>query len=139
MAADRIDAGFAKELVESEQASIAFDGPHDMSRWDVRDRRGSVLIEKWRFEAQDAVEAPASDMDTISAADESYVIVAVRRGSRVFPMSVGFALKDGDLATVAVHSVDVDEAHEHLAGLGWLPADEEPVESEEGVAQASAT
>lgn len=139
VAADRIDAGFAKELVESEQASIAFDGPHDMSRWDVRDRRGSVLIEKWRFEAREAVEAPAADTDTISAADESYVIVAVRRGSRVFPMSVGFALKDGDLATVAVHSVDADEAHEHLAELGWLPADEELVESEEGVAQASAT
>ncbi len=138
VAVDRIDAGFAKELVDAEQAVVAFDGPHDMGRWDVRDRRGSVAIEHRRYVPDSVAEPLAPDADTISTMEEGYAVVAIKRGSRVQPMSVALTPKDGDIATVAIHEVDGDEARDRLAALGWLLVEEEGT-GDKAEAQVSAT
>ncbi len=122
VAFDRIDAGLAKELVDKGEAGVAFDGPHDVGRWDVRERHGSVMIERRVFSA-DAVQAPAESES--QANDERFALLAIRRGDRAFPMSMGFVSKDGDVATIAIHKVDADDARERLAQLGWLPLPEE--------------
>jgi NhaP-type Na+/H+ or K+/H+ antiporter len=133
VAVERLDAGFAKELVENEQARIAFDGPHDMGRWDVRDRRGSVLIEKRCYSAAAAGEPAARpESENVSSTEESYALLALRRGQRVLPMSVGVVPKDGDIGTIAVHLVDQDEARERLTAIGWLPIPAEDGEPEGG-------
>ncbi|MEE2672850.1 MAG: cation:proton antiporter [Myxococcota bacterium] len=138
VAVQRIDSGFAKELVDKEQAQVAFDGAHDMSRWEVRGRRGSVTIEHRRYAADAVANPPDSEADSAAPLEERYAIVAIKRGSRVEPMSAAFTPKEGDVATVAVHDGEGDAARARLAALGWLP-----VEEEEGgdapEAQASAT
>ena len=147
VAVEKVDAGLARELVESEQATIAFDGPHDMGRWDVRDRRGSVTIERRRYDPETIQDPPPPDTDTISLMEEGYAILAIRRGARAQPMSATFALKAGDVATIAVHEVDGEEARARLVAKGWLPLEEEgegePGPDDEGTeelaAQASAT
>jgi NhaP-type Na+/H+ or K+/H+ antiporter len=131
VAVERFDAGFAKELVENQQARVAFDGPHDMGRWDVRDRRGSVTLERRRFVQPTEEPPPRSESDTLSMVEEGYVVLSVERGSNVRPMSADFALKDGDVATIAVHDVDEDEARARLEAIGWMPLREgEEVDAE---------
>jgi hypothetical protein len=63
--------------------------------------------------------------------EEGYVVLSIERGSNVRPMSADFALKDGDVATIAVHDVDADEARARLEAIGWMPLREgEEVEAE---------
>jgi NhaP-type Na+/H+ or K+/H+ antiporter len=125
VAVERNDAGFAKELFEHGEAEVAFDGPHDMGRWDVRHRRGSVCIEHREFspDARDA-DAEASRSGELPAVEERYLILAVRRGDRVVPMSTRFTPRQGDVATVAVHTVDAEEARRRLDELGWQLVEE---------------
>lgn len=143
VAVERGDAGFAKELVENERAAIVFDGPHDMNRWDVRDRRGSVTIEHRRYAADAALPPEPSDADASSGMEEGFTLLAIRRGTRVQPMSVGFAFKDGDIGTFAVHEVDGPEARERLTTSGWLLIESEEADAEEEAdapeAQSAAT
>jgi NhaP-type Na+/H+ or K+/H+ antiporter len=125
VAVERIDAGFAKELFENGDAEVAFDGPHDMGRWDVRHRRGSVCIEHREF-SPDAVDADAeaNRSGELPAVEERYLILAVRRGDRVVPMSTRLIPRQGDVATVAVHTVDAEEARRRLDELGWQLVEE---------------
>lgn len=138
VAVQRIDSGFAKELVDKEQAMVAFDGAHDMGRWEVRGRRGSVTIEHRRYVADAVADPPAPDADSLSTMEEGFVLVALKRGSRVEPMSTAITPKEGDIATVAIYEVEGDEARGRLAALGWLPVEEE-TGGDEPEAQASAT
>lgn len=141
VAVERADTGFAKELIENQQAKIAFDGPHDMGRWDVRDRRGSVRIEKRRYQAPTSEPPSRNESDAVAPVEESFVVLAIQRGSRLFPMWASFAPRDGDVATVAIHDVEAKDASSRLRAIGWLPLeeeDEEPPPAEE-MAQAPAT
>jgi len=147
VAVDRSEAGFARELFAQGEADVAFDGPHDMERWDVRHRRGSVSIELRVFskdakESKDVREVEVAKNAELPAIEERYLILAVRRGDRVVPMSTRFAPRKGDVATVAVHEVEGEEARRRLDDLGWLPvaesaADGEPTPS--GAVQSPAT
>ena len=113
-----------------------------MGRWEVRDRRGSVTIESRRY--QPAPEPPPASPvgEALATTEEGYVVIAVRRGARVFPMSSAVTPKEGDVATVAVHEVEGEDARRRLEALGWQPAAEtEPgaAASEQEHPQASAT
>jgi NhaP-type Na+/H+ or K+/H+ antiporter len=119
VAVEGSDAGFAKELVDKEQARLAFDGPHDVGRWDVHDRRGSVTIEHRRYAG--TLPAEPGDRDVVSATEQGYALVALKRGSRVQPMTADLTPKIGDIATVAIHEPEGDEARGRLVALGWLP------------------
>lgn len=115
----------APSLLPDENADVLFDGPHDHERWDVRWRHGQVVVEPFVFQPG----APSADAG--AAADEAkratarsrelFVIVSVRRGSRVSPMWWGYGLRSGDVAAVAVHAPERDAAVELLATQGWVP------------------
>ena len=47
------------------------------------------------------------------------MILAIRRGERVMPMSEDLALRTGDLAAVAVYVPEREEAQRALAERGW--------------------
>ena len=61
------------------------------------------------------------------AVGDRFLILTVRRGKRVVPMSLSFKPQEGDLALVAIHVPDREEAHRLLTEMGW----EEPKEAEE--------
>jgi NhaP-type Na+/H+ or K+/H+ antiporter len=122
----RPEAGLAPELVQSEEAVVLFDGPHDIERWDVRCRHGSVEVEPWVYggapeNEQDGEEAPESPPKT----GDPLVILALRRGGKTTPMHAGLDFKEGDIAWVAVHTIEREEAHAALRAEGWEPHREE--------------
>jgi NhaP-type Na+/H+ or K+/H+ antiporter/Trk K+ transport system NAD-binding subunit len=132
VAVERPRSGLAPELVENRDARMLFEGPHDVERWDVRSRHDEISLEHWRFagaeEAEGAEDAEPKDVPSVG---ERFVILAVRRGLRCEPMHTRFKLKPGDVASVAVHEGDSDEAHAILRKLGFeQEADSEPALSE---------
>jgi NhaP-type Na+/H+ or K+/H+ antiporter len=117
VAAERPESGLAPELVETPEVAVIFEGPHDVERWDVRCRHGSVAIESWCY-----VGAPElAEGETSMKIGERFVILSVGRGGKVQPMHSKLKLHKGDTAAIAVHSVDRDEAHATLLAMGWEP------------------
>jgi len=117
VAVERPESGLAPELVETQDVAVLFEGPHDIERWDVRCRHGSVEIETWCY-----VGAPElAEGETPVKVEERFVVLSVGRGGKVQPMYAELKLLQGDVAAVAVHSVERDEAHETLRAMGWKP------------------
>jgi NhaP-type Na+/H+ or K+/H+ antiporter len=117
VAVERPESGLASELVETSDVAVLFEGPHDIERWDVRCRHGSVEIETWCY-----VGAPElAEGETPVKVGERFAILSVSRGGKVQPMYAELKLLKGDVAAVAVHSVERDEAHETLRAMGWEP------------------
>ena len=50
---------------------------------------------------------------------ERYVILTVERGGKTRPMSMNFRPEEGDIATVAIHAPEIDEALRILGTQGW--------------------
>jgi NhaP-type Na+/H+ or K+/H+ antiporter len=120
VATTRPEAGLAPELVRSADAEVLFEGPHDVERWDVRERHGDLLVERWSYRG-------AGETDAESSPGERFAILAVRRGARILPMSTGFEAREDDIISVAVHAPESEEAHRILRAGGWelVPASEE--------------
>ena len=108
-------------LLPSVNADVLFDGPHDHERWDVRWRHQQVLVEEFKFSLignrpTDQTE-PATPAATRSR--ELFAIVAVTRGNHVAPMRMGYQLREGDVAAIAIHKPDHAEATQVLRTFGW--------------------
>ena len=114
-----LEAGVTPELVRRYEAEPLFDGPHDVERWDVRFRHGDLVVE--RFEHHPPEDA-ASASDPEGSAREHSVLLAIRRNGQVFPMSMAFEPKEGDVASAALYAPERAEALEALRRLGWEPA-----------------
>ncbi len=127
VAAARPDTGLAPELVATQKAVMLFEGPHDALRWEVRVRRRAVEIEKWIYQGPLAEEGSAPKQSTATAANpaELFVILTLKRGAKTQLMHAGLAPKAGDVASIAVHTVESDAAHSALQRLGWVPIPDE--------------
>jgi NhaP-type Na+/H+ or K+/H+ antiporter len=114
--------GLAMELVARDEARVLFDGPHDVERWDVRRRHGEVLIERWVF-----VGEPEREEDqSLPAANELLVMLALRRGNRVRPVHERHEWKPDDIAFVALYSNEADDARRVLHAWGFVPGEPDP-------------
>ncbi len=122
VATTRPEAGLAPELVRSADAEVLFEGPHDVERWDVRARHGDLLVERWRYRGVGGAAEPAADrVDAEPRPGERFAMLAVRRGARILPMSMGFEAREDDIASVAVHAPESEQAHRILSARGWEP------------------
>jgi NhaP-type Na+/H+ or K+/H+ antiporter len=127
--------GVGRELVEAGEALEIFDSTHDVERWDVRERNGDVKVEYRVFNpVEDAETPPSAIADRVV---EYYVILTVSRGSATKVMSATFELRPGDIAAIAIHQPDRDEADRLLVHSGWgesieLPEPEESAPQEDG-------
>ena len=108
-------------LLPPADADVLFDGPHDHERWDVRWRHQQVVVEAFEYHATDGAAAQGPDQPSRAAARSRglFAIVTLTRGRRVSPMRMGYQFRAGDVATVAIHAPDHDEAVETLERLGW--------------------
>lgn len=114
--------------IERLAGEVLFDGPHDLERWDVRWRYSHTVVEEFVYKGLAKPEpdnAAAADqlqgqLAAIGKADR-FVILAIRRGHRTFPMTLGFASRKGDVAAVVIYTLERDEARASLAELGWRP------------------
>jgi len=120
VAASEIGTGLVSEQVESGEAKLVFDGPHDVERWDVRDRRGDVTIENF---VRVPVEGSDDEVETTGPAglDERYVILIVVRDGATFVMDGKWVFREGDRVAVALHVPEREETISALAEQGWRP------------------
>jgi NhaP-type Na+/H+ or K+/H+ antiporter/Trk K+ transport system NAD-binding subunit len=123
MAAQRPGEGLATEVVSREKASLLFEGPHDVERWDVRSRQNQVEVERWVYSQVSEETKEGEEEKKKPAIGERLVLLTVMRGSKTQPMHTKFKLRDGDVVSVAVFTEERDAAHEVLRALGFLPAE----------------
>jgi Trk K+ transport system NAD-binding subunit len=120
VALTKLSSGVTPAVVRSQDAEILFEGPHDVERWDVRARNGDLAVEHMRLGK--VAEGEAADTDTaasLPSSGERFVILTVRRDERILLMSLGFELREGDVAAIAVHVPEREEAQRLLAEMGW--------------------
>ena len=91
-------------LLPLEDADVLFDGPHDHERWDVRWRHQQVVVEAFEYSPADGAASQGKDQPSPAAARsrELFAIVTLTRGRRVSPMRMGYVLRAGDVAAVAI-------------------------------------
>ena len=115
-------------LLPGETTDVLFDGPHDHERWDVRWRHGQVNVESYEYRPRAASEAPENDRDRTDAVWRRglFAILAIQSGRRTMPMHVGYQLRSGDRAAIAVYAPERDDAVRLLGEAGWHPVPAEP-------------
>ncbi len=117
VATSAVGVGLVSEQVDSGEARIVFDGPHDVDRWEVRGRRGDVEIEHF-------VHTPVESEEAESAVNpgglsERFAMIAIRRGDEITTMHSGRTHIEGDVAAIALHLPEREDALRDLASQGW--------------------
>jgi hypothetical protein len=137
---DVLDRDRPPEHVTRNGGQVLFDRDHDQERWDVLWRQGQVEVARFIWRGP-AVEAPpssqrGSDIAVVSgkADRDRAVVLALERGGKTSPMSMGTQPKAGDVALAAIDTTRRDEALEWLSAAGWEPA---PTASREEAPAAS--
>ena len=130
VAVEALETGIAAEMVRSDEADVAFDGVHDVERWDVRLRHGGVEVVQFRFEpvVPAAEETPPegegaelAEVEPLPPIGERFVMLALlREGQPVRPLSRRYEPLEGDRIAVALHLPDRDEALAALEARGWV-------------------
>jgi NhaP-type Na+/H+ or K+/H+ antiporter len=131
VATSEAGVGLLSEQVESGDAKIVFDGPHDVERWDVRGRRGDVAVEHFTRVPIESPEAEeAADTTAAGGLDERYVMLVVERNGTTLVMDAKWTFREGDRVAIALHVPEREEAIRALASRGWrLSADVEEDDS----------
>lgn len=134
VATSETGVGLVSEQVGSGQAKIAFEGPHDVERWDVRGRRGDVGVEHFVHTPVEESEEVGETTGTTASGgmSERFVMLTVVRGGKSFVVDGGYKFKEGDRIAVAIHLPERDDALRELAQKGWTPAPPEADSSEAG-------
>jgi NhaP-type Na+/H+ or K+/H+ antiporter len=129
VAVQALETGMAAELVRNEEAQVAFDGAHDIERWDVRVRHGSVEIATFRFDASRLPEPASGDEPApqLPPIGERCVMLTLERGSQPMrPMWRSYVPSDGDVVVVALHLPDMEEALAALDARGFVRIEPAP-------------
>jgi hypothetical protein len=108
----------------SGEAEIVFDGPHDIERWEVRGRRGDVGIDYFEYAPPEPNEEEQTNSST--GLSERFVILSIVRRGATEAMRAGRLHRAGDIAAVAIHLPEREDALRELARQGWSPAPEDP-------------
>jgi len=130
VAVSRPESGLASQLVESEEAVVLFDGPHDAARWEVRERQKGVLVERWIYGGAPA-DGAAAEPEELPGLGELCVILMLQRSGKALLMHQNLKLEGGDVAAVAVHADEREEARLALARRGWSPNGQTPPTEEQ--------
>jgi len=130
VATSEVGVGLLSEQVESGDAKVVFEGPHDVERWDVRGRRGDVAIEHF---VHAPVEAEGDIVDTTGSGglDERYVMLVVERDGTTVVMDAKWIFREGDRVAIAIHVPEREEAIRALASRGWKLAVDRDVDERE--------
>ncbi len=120
IALDELEGIETPEYVRHQEGKVLFDGPHDTKRWDVRYRHKTLTIETLSFlsSKQSDDTTDQTKRKQLNEGDH-YVILAIQRGERVFPMRIDTLAQNDDLATVAIFKTKRKQAIRSLHALGW--------------------
>lgn len=129
-AINTLTKGMTPALLRKQGSHMLFDAAKDVERWNVRFRHGIARLDRFHWVGAPEEPSAVSDAETdrargVNEADP-YVILLVRRGSRWDLMHADLSPRTGDVAVVAIHAAEVNEAYTELARLGWAPGEDEP-------------
>ncbi len=121
VATSEVGVGLVSEQVESGEAKLVFEGPHDVERWDVRGRRGDVAIEHF---VRVSAESENDDVSTkgSSGLDERHVMLVVERAGTTVVVDAELVFHETDRVAIALHVPEREDAIRALASRGWRPA-----------------
>ena len=124
VAMDSVDDDQLPEQIQHQDDKVLFEAPHDIERWAVRARHHDLDIEHFvhqpgTTQTGDTSVQAAAQAGAKPANKEHFVILTVRRKTGLVPMSRGYELKEGDVATVALYRPERDQALKTLSGNGW--------------------
>lgn len=120
VATSETGVGLLSEQVGSGEAKVAFEGPHDVERWDVRGRRGDIEVAQFVLTPIE-VEEKAEETTSAGGMSESFVMLAVEREGAMLVMDGRWTFREGDLLSVALHVPEREDAMRELALQGWHP------------------
>jgi NhaP-type Na+/H+ or K+/H+ antiporter len=129
VAASEIGVGLVSEQVESGDAKLVFDGPHDVERWDVRGRRGDVGIEYFVYAPVESVKEQIEATGS-GGLDERYVMLVVLHDGKSVVMDAKWVFREGDRVAVSLHLPEREEAIVALADRGLQLSVLEPIQDE---------
>lgn len=119
LAIQSLDSGVAAELVRNGEAGVVFDGAHDLERWDVRLRHGSVETGWFQFDPTLAAEM-SEDREATSLGEKCVLLALRREGRALRPLAREDGLAEGDRVFVALHRPEVEAATEALSERGLV-------------------
>jgi Trk K+ transport system NAD-binding subunit len=117
IALSRLRRGITQEFVQSVEADALFESAHDVGRWILQAERGEVVVEHRRYTAP----APGANAQGLRDVEhrERFAVLTLRRGKQVLPMSVRRSLRTNDVAAIAIHAPDLEDARALLASCGF--------------------
>jgi len=126
IAVDALEGHTLPGHVRQAHADVLFDGPHDVSRWNVRFRHEGVDIMEVIYgeppkPLADSTDTSAELKRPVASHAESCVMLTIHNGKRAHPMHYGYIPKKGDHAMVAIHKPDREKVLAHLQQEGWEP------------------
>lgn len=136
VASSEAGAGLAAEQFDAGETKIAFEGPHDVERWDVRGRRGDVDVEYFLRGEVPTVSEEIGETTGSHAwgMSERFVLLTVERDGKTFVVDGRYKFRDGDRIAVAIHRPEREEALRELAAQGWTPAPADAADDEQAAA-----
>ncbi len=112
--------GLVSEQVESGEAKIVFEAPHDVERWDVRGRRGDISVEYFNYTTPEVDDDTVAETTTSSGGiDERFVMLSVERDGATLVVDGRWTFRDQDRVAIALHLPERDDALRALAEGGW--------------------
>ncbi len=124
IAVDKLKEELTPDYIRGQGEDVLFEGPHDTERWDVRFRHKDLAVELFSFfpimKGERSENRTEQEKQTKALKNsEQFVMLTVERGELIFPMSLGFKAKEGDIASVAIYMPERDTALQMLLELGW--------------------
>lgn len=129
VALQRGNKSVSPERVEEVGGQVLFGRPRDLELWEVRFRRGTALVERWRLESP--IEKGEFEEESMIKR-ELLLPLAYKRGKRRYVMGQGFEPKKGDEFSFAIIEDERSAVGDWLQVRGWVPVTEteEPTEQE---------
>ncbi|NNL65704.1 MAG: hypothetical protein HKP30_05635 [Myxococcales bacterium] len=142
-AINTLSKGMTPALLRKQGSHMLFDGPTDVERWNVRFRHGIARFDRfhWVGAPESAAEPGEADAERARGVNEAdpFVILMLRRSGRWDLMHADLTPRMGDVAVIAIHEAEVNEAYTELARLGWAPGEEAEAEAEAAAADEAET
>jgi len=108
------------EVTAQMEAEPLFERVHDLERWNVRARRGDLIVEDFELAPGGRGYDPSAGERT-----ENMLFLAIERGKRCHLMTPAMSLAAGDRAVIAIFAPARDDVLDLLSSWGWKPVESE--------------
>ncbi len=109
--------------VKRHEIKLLFESLHDLRRWDVRFHHDEVTVEQFDYSPPVSTEMDTGQTEEPKKPSvmlqERYIILSITRKDRVLPMTQGYDLKKGDVASIALYEPEREKSLELLKESGW--------------------